>query len=70
MDLRRGLAAVTVPAVVLAGEADRVIAPELGKAIAEAMSNARFERLPEAGHMLPLEAPERVAQVIAELASR
>lgn len=70
MDLRPGLALVTVPTVVLAGEADRSIAPELGQAIAEAMPKARFERLPDAGHMLPLDAPVRVAQVIAELATR
>lgn len=70
MDLRPGLASVTVPTVVLVGEADRVIAPELGEAIAEAMPHARFERLPCAGHMLPLEAPDRVAQIIAELATR
>jgi pimeloyl-ACP methyl ester carboxylesterase/uncharacterized protein YndB with AHSA1/START domain len=70
MDLRPGLASVTVPTVVLAGEADRIIAPKLGKAIAEAMPNARFEQLPDAGHMLHLEAPDRVARVIAELATR
>jgi pimeloyl-ACP methyl ester carboxylesterase len=70
MDLRPGLRSVTVPAVVLAGEADRVTAPELGQAIAAAMPHARFEQLPNVGHMLPLEAPERVAHVIAELAHR
>lgn len=70
MDLRADLASVTVPAVVLAGKADRVIAPELGMAIAEAMPEARFEDIPDAGHMLPLEAPDRVARVIAELAKR
>jgi len=70
MDLRPGLASVPVPAVVLAGEADRVIAPELGEAITEALPHARFERLLCAGHMLPLEVPDRVAQVIAELATR
>ncbi|MGH3701069.1 MAG: alpha/beta fold hydrolase [Pseudonocardiaceae bacterium] len=70
MDLRPGLGSVTVPTVVLTGEADRVITPELGQAIAEAMPHARLERLPAAGHMLPLEAPEHVAQIIAELAHR
>jgi pimeloyl-ACP methyl ester carboxylesterase len=69
MDLRPGLASLTVPTVVLAGEADRITDPELGQAIAEAMPHARFERVPAAGHMLPLEAPEHVARVIAELAN-
>lgn len=70
MDLRPGLASVPVPTVVLAGGADRVIDPELGKAIAGSMPHARFERLPEAGHMLPLEVPEHVARIIVELAGR
>ncbi|MEV8631413.1 alpha/beta hydrolase [Streptosporangium sp. NPDC051023] len=70
MDLRAGLMSVAVPAVVLAGDADRVIAPKLGESIAMTMPNARFERVPGAGHMLPLEAPDRVARAIVELADR
>ena len=70
MDLRPALADVKVPTVVLAGEVDTVIAPELGEAVAAALPNAVFERLPEIGHMVPIEAPARVADVILELANR
>ncbi|SDL04018.1 4'-phosphopantetheinyl transferase superfamily protein [Nonomuraea jiangxiensis] len=62
--------AVTVPAVVLAGDADKVIAPELGEAVAAALPYARFERVPGAGHTLPLEAPGRIVMAVAELAGR
>jgi pimeloyl-ACP methyl ester carboxylesterase len=67
MDLRAGLVSVTVPTVVLAGTADTVIDPELGRAVAEALPNASYEQVADAGHMLPLEAPDRVAETIAEL---
>ncbi|WP_433087372.1 alpha/beta fold hydrolase [Dactylosporangium sp. CA-052675] len=67
MDLREGLAAVTVPAVVLSGAEDKVVDPALGEAIAAAMPRARYERLPAAGHMLPIEVPTVVARAVAEL---
>ncbi|MBP2324323.1 non-heme chloroperoxidase [Kibdelosporangium banguiense] len=67
MDLRSGLAEVKVPATVLHGDADHVIKPELGRTVAETLPNARFEEVQGAGHMLPLEAPDRVARAIVEL---
>lgn len=69
MDLRDGLRSVDVPAVVLAGTADTVIDPELGRAVAEALPNARYEQVADAGHMLPLESPDRVATVVVDLAT-
>ncbi|MFJ2651925.1 alpha/beta fold hydrolase [Streptomyces sp. NPDC087420] len=70
MDLRAKLAAVTTPAVVLAGENDRVIAPALGEAVAASLPDARFEQLPGAGHMLPLERPGDVVRAVAGLLAR
>ncbi|TCO52815.1 alpha/beta fold hydrolase [Actinocrispum wychmicini] len=68
MDLRADLANVTLPAVVLHGDVDKVIDSSLGKVLAGTLPNARFDRLTGIGHMLPLEAPERVADAVAELA--
>ncbi|MDX3850038.1 alpha/beta hydrolase [Streptomyces sp. AK02-01A] len=70
MDLRAGLAAVRVPAVVLAGEHDRVVGPELGRAVADALPDARFDLLPGAGHMLPLERPAEIVRAVAGLVAR
>jgi non-heme chloroperoxidase len=68
MDLRSGLASVTVPAIVLHGTVDKVIDASLGKVVAGTLPNARYEEVQDAGHMLPLEAPDRVATAVLELA--
>jgi pimeloyl-ACP methyl ester carboxylesterase len=68
MDLRAALGAVRVPTVVLAGTADKVVRPELGRTVAESMPHARFEEIVNAGHMLPLEVPALIARVITDLA--
>jgi pimeloyl-ACP methyl ester carboxylesterase len=67
MDLRRALAAVDVPTVVLAGSEDAVTPPQLGRAIAAALPGARFELVPDAGHLLPLEAPDHIVATVGEL---
>ena len=67
MDLRTDLARISAPAVVLAGGADKVIAPALGRTVADTLPGARFEQLEGAGHMLPLEAPEEVVRAVEEV---
>ena len=68
MDLRHGLSSVVVPAAVVAGAADRIIAAEYGEKLAEALPNAEFTALDGIGHMLPLEAPVAVAESLIGLA--
>ncbi|BDZ48950.1 alpha/beta hydrolase [Frondihabitans sucicola] len=51
------LGAVTVPALVLWGESDRVFTPEYGRAYAAAFGDGRFELVAEAGHLPQLEQP-------------
>lgn len=70
MDLRADLARIATPAVVLAGSGDKVIAPALGRAVADALPGARFEELEGAGHMLPLERPDAVVRAIEEVTGR
>ncbi|MFJ6619907.1 alpha/beta fold hydrolase [Kitasatospora sp. NPDC091335] len=69
-DVRAALASVTVPAVVLHGEADKVIDSALAETLARVIPGARFERVPHAGHMLPLERPLLAVSAVVELASR
>jgi len=56
--LRPRLAEVDVPALVLWGEADRIVDAGYGRAYAAAMPFGRFELLPRTGHVPQLETPE------------
>ncbi|MFJ3927844.1 alpha/beta fold hydrolase [Streptomyces sp. NPDC090022] len=69
-DVRQALASVRIPAVVLHGEGDKVIDIELAKILADVLPAARFEAVPDAGHMLPLERPLLAVSAVAELAAR
>lgn len=52
------LGAITVPTLVLAGERDITTPPELGRAVAERIGDARFEILPGEAHQPFEESPE------------
>ena len=69
MDLRYSLRAVDLPAVVVLGRRDRLVPNSLTRAIAEHLAGAEVVELPGAGHMLPLERPDEVAEVIRRVAS-
>lgn len=68
MDLRAALAKVDLPSVVMVGSHDMLTPVALSRAIVAALPSARFELLPDAGHMLPLETPDEIAATITELA--
>lgn len=65
LDLRTQLPSLSVPATVVVGGRDRLTPPRFGRAIAEAVPGARLVEVPDAGHMLPLEAPDTLADLIA-----
>jgi pimeloyl-ACP methyl ester carboxylesterase len=62
------LPAVTIPVLVIWGEADRTVPVEHGRAYAEAIPNARFLLLPEAGHLPQLETPDRLLAAVCDFA--
>jgi non-heme chloroperoxidase len=64
MDFRAGLASVAVPTTVVIGSRDLLTPPRLGRALAAAIPGARLVELPGAGHMLPYEEPDRLAEII------
>ena len=66
--LRRRLSRVTIPVLVVWGESDRVMVPDYGRAYAQSFPHARFELIPEAGHLPHMEQPVRVLKVIQEFA--
>ncbi len=63
--LREQLATVNTPTLVLWGESDGIASTAYGQAYAAAFANARFETIPEAGHLPHIEQPARVLQHIA-----
>lgn len=64
-DSRPRLARIDVPTLVLCGACDRTCPPAMSRAIADAVPGARLAIAPEAGHYLPLEQPDRVADELA-----
>ena len=60
------LGALTMPALVLWGEQDALVPVAVGQALATALPNARFEVLPECGHLPTLEKPLESAALFAE----
>ncbi|MCU0232829.1 MAG: alpha/beta hydrolase, partial [Thermoanaerobaculales bacterium] len=64
------LAEIAVPAAVLVGEHDMPGFGAYSEEAAAGIPGARLEVVPGCGHLLPLEAPERVAAAIIDVASR
>lgn len=62
--LTRSLA---LPTVVVVGDTDRITPPELADELAALIPRARLERLPDCGHMAPLERPQQVAAALRTL---
>lgn len=65
-DSRPDLAAIDVPVLVIVGEDDAVTPPPAAEALAAAIPSAQLLRIPAAGHLSPLEAPERVNEALAK----
>ncbi|NPA91215.1 MAG: alpha/beta hydrolase [Chloroflexi bacterium] len=61
---------IQAPTLLIAGEADRLTPPKYLRYLEEQIPNARLVLIPEAGHMVMLEAPEAVAHALQEWLSR
>lgn len=69
--LPRRLHRIDVPTLVLWGEHDGIVKPDYGRAFAERIPGARFEVIPNAGHVPQIEQPEAfVERVISFLGER
>ena len=64
------LAGITIPALVISGESDRIVDPEYGRAYAAAIPGARFVLLPGTGHVPQIETPELLLETIWNLGQR
>ena len=70
MDLRPGLSAVSTPVTVVVGGRDRLTPPRLARRIADEIPGARLVTIPDAGHQLQFEYPDRLAEIIDDMATR
>jgi pimeloyl-ACP methyl ester carboxylesterase len=69
MELHQALARLTVPALVMTGERDRLTPPSHARRMSGELPQLyRLIELPETGHMGPLERPGEVADALRELA--
>jgi pimeloyl-ACP methyl ester carboxylesterase len=70
MDLTEHLReAINVPTLIACGTRDLVLPLARSRWLAQRIPHARLEVVPDAGHMLPCEAPDHVAHLLEELAA-
>ena len=63
-DSRPTLPEIDWPMLVVVGADDAITPPEEARRMHEAIPNSRLEIIPEAGHMTPVEQPERFAEIL------
>jgi len=64
LNLKDDLSKIEVPTFVLVGKKDRLTPPGLAKSIAQNIRNSTLLEVDNAGHMLPLEAPDLVVEAL------
>ena len=65
-DSRPDLPAIRVPTLVGVGEEDSLTPPELAEEMAAGIPGARLVRIPDAGHLPPMEQPDAVTKLLRE----
>ena len=63
-DQRGMLRKIKMPCLVMVGDDDRIRPPAMAEEIASLVPHARFEKLADCGHMLPLEKPQALATAL------
>lgn len=66
-DHRAALSRLSMPIHVICGGADRVVAPSQSQALVALIPSASLQVIDDAGHMLPCEQPQAVAEAIGAL---
>ena len=68
--LKRWLARIAVPTLVLWGEEDGIVKPDYGRAYAGLIPGARFETIGRAGHAPHIEQPDDFVKRVAGFLER
>src|SRR3989338_3854111 len=67
-DARSILSLIQVPTLVITGKEDRVMTPDICKAMAAQLPNGIFIEVAEAAHMIQIEQPKQLSQIIRDFA--
>lgn len=70
MDFGEALAQVDLPVAVIVGSRDRLTPPAQSRRLAAVIEGATLQVVPDAGHMLSLEAPDELTDLIVRTAAR
>jgi pimeloyl-ACP methyl ester carboxylesterase len=65
-DVRSRLAEIIRPTLVISASADQMTPPKFGQFLADQLPQAEFALIEQAGHMMTLEFPKRVAQLVGD----
>jgi pimeloyl-ACP methyl ester carboxylesterase len=65
-DFRNELASLNLPTLIIWGEQDVLLPIQLGERLSKALPHAKFIRIPDAGHRLPLSHPELLSNMVLE----
>ncbi len=69
-DLRERLAEITLPTLVISASADQMTPAKFGQFLADQLPQAEFALIERAGHMMTLESPKQVAQLVEDFMKR
>jgi len=65
-DRRAEVGSIATPALIVGGLNDVMTPPKFSEALAQSLLNARLALIPDAGHMVALEAPDAVTAAVTE----
>jgi pimeloyl-ACP methyl ester carboxylesterase len=68
--LTPSLGEISVPTVVLSGDADRIVPAEVGERLAESIPGAVHRVVPDARHLLAFDHPDEIVAAVSEAESR
>ncbi|MBC7795589.1 MAG: alpha/beta hydrolase [Pyrinomonadaceae bacterium] len=70
VDISDSMVKIVAPALVVSGAKDEAIKTEvLERELMPFLNNSKLVKIPDAGHLLPLEVPDKVAELIREFIS-
>lgn len=66
VDYRNILDQITIPVLIIQGESDQIVNPQIAKYLQEKLVNAEYVEVPKAGHALPLTDGDTCKKAIAD----